>query len=295
MDFEKYVENAWARHGDAPAEVLGGLEGGLALATTPENAAALAQLTVHVTGEHLGLWLEGVERLGRIRARFQSDMTAALSSALDRGEAILRHCEHEDASLEHLPKADRIRVLAVAASALQAHGNSKRAIQEFRKALALTEADLERDPAVARTLAVSGNNLACALEEKEGRDANDTELMLLAAKTGRKFWEIAGTWLEVERAEYRLAKAYLAAGDPVAALDHAALCLKSCRDHQAEDLERFYAHECLAACHAKGGDLKNAKAAALAAKSHYDRMNAENQESVRQDLVSLERLLEPGA
>jgi hypothetical protein len=37
--------------------------------------------------------------------------------------------------------------------------------------------------------------------------------MIFAAKTTRKYWEIAGTWLEIERAEYRLAMTYLAAGD----------------------------------------------------------------------------------
>lgn len=38
--------------------------------------------------------------------------------------------------------------------------------------------------------------------------------MLLAAQTARKFWEQAGTWLQVEKAEYRLSMTYLQAGDP---------------------------------------------------------------------------------
>lgn len=62
-----------------------------------------------------------------------------------------------------------------------------------------------------RALAVTGNNLACTLEEKNHRSLQETELMILASRTARKYWELAGGWLEISRAEYRLAMNYLQA------------------------------------------------------------------------------------
>ena len=60
-----------------------------------------------------------------------------------------------------------------------------------------------------RALAITGNGLACTLEEKPDRTADERALMILAAQTARHHWAIAGTWLETERAEYRLANTWL--------------------------------------------------------------------------------------
>ncbi len=49
--------------------------------------------------------------------------------------------------------------------------------------------------------------------------------MIAAAQAGRRFWALAGTWLETERAEYRLAMTWLQAGDATQARHHAQQCL----------------------------------------------------------------------
>jgi hypothetical protein len=69
-----------------------------------------------------------------------------------------------------------------------------------------------RDAAAQRALAAAGNNLAAGLEEKPDRDAAGTAGMVAAAQAGVECWRRAGTWLEHERAEYRLARSLLAAG-----------------------------------------------------------------------------------
>ena len=66
----------------------------------------------------------------------------------------------------------------------------------------------------AWSAAVAGNNLAATLEEKPDRDAFETEGMLTAAQGGLHHWKLAGGWMEEERAEYRLARSLLQAGDP---------------------------------------------------------------------------------
>jgi hypothetical protein len=69
--------------------------------------------------------------------------------------------------------------------------------------------------------------------------------MILAAETGRKYWELAGTWVEVERAEYRLAMTYMHAGQLDKALKHARLCESICNENDAAPFEKFFAAEAL--------------------------------------------------
>ena len=124
------------------------------------------------------------------------------------------------------------------------------------------------DPA-ARTLAITGNNLAADLEEKSDRSDGETKLMLKAAEIGRRYWEVSGTWVEVERAEYRLAISHLKAGDPKQALVHADNCLQICRDRQSSLFEQFFAHEARTRCLRDLGQEDDAKAALADAKSAF--------------------------
>lgn len=123
---------------------------------------------------------------------------------------------------------------------------------------------LAPDDAANRALAVAGNNLACTLEEKAGRSAEERELMILAAQTGLRFWAVAGGWLETERAEYRLAMTWLQVGDLVQARVHAQRCLDIVQRESAPALERFFAWEALAvvARAAGGADAPSAMAQA---------------------------------
>ncbi len=104
---------------------------------------------------------------------------------------------------------------------------------------------IKSDPA-NQIQAITGNNLAAGLEEQANRSLDETELMIFAAKTARKYWEISGTWLEIERAEYRLAMTYLAAVDLSVSFNHAQACLEISREHAAEPLELFFGYEALA-------------------------------------------------
>ena len=75
--------------------------------------------------------------------------------------------------------------------------------------------------------------------------------MLFAAKLARKYWELAATWLEVERAEYRLSQSHLSAGEIELAIQHAKLCLEICQNNSANPMELFFAYECFAKIYRK--------------------------------------------
>ena len=139
---------------------------------------------------------------------------------------------------------------------MREHGRGAEANRHYISALELAEDVLdEKDPS-NRTLAITSNNLACALEEKESLTAFENDLMIRAATAARKYWEIAGTWVEIQVAEYRLAKTYLKANKPTEALTHAHECDKICTANRAGDVDMFFAYEALARAYKAAGEAK---------------------------------------
>ena len=78
--------------------------------------------------------------------------------------------------------------------------------------------------------------------------------MVAAAEGGLRYWRLAGTWLEEERAQYRLARSLLQAGNPADAVLHARQCVDVCTANDAPPFERFFAYAVLAIAQARCGD-----------------------------------------
>ena len=174
-----------------------------------------------------------------------------------------------------LASPDLAHAHAVAASALAAQHRQADAIGHYRAARAAAAAGLpDGDPAI-RALAVTSNNLAATLEETSGRSAAETATMLDAAAAAREHWARAGGWLEVERAEYMLAKCRLAAGDAAGALRHARECVAICERNDADAFERFFAHGVSAQAHRALGDAAAFGAAKSAALTLHDALPAD--------------------
>ena len=102
--------------------------------------------------------------------------------------------------------------------------------------------------------------------------------MLQAAAVGRRYWARAGTWLETERAEYRLARCWLAAGDPAQARQHAQACLALVDAQPAPPaLERFFACEALALTERAAGQAAAEAAAVDGMRRAFEHLSAEDQ------------------
>jgi tetratricopeptide (TPR) repeat protein len=286
MSLMEFVQKGWADHAEDEEGVFARLPEGLGLVTEAAHIPPLAALTVHVGGEHLGRWDDALGLLDRMGDNELLEAGSAEDKALRRSMAILHlgagrqeafeECLAQGATGGDVPAAsDRIRVLAVASSALAAQKRTDEAIARFEEALSLAEyGPVKGDPA-AQALAITGNNLACELEEVGERSDAETRLMKTAAETGRRFWEIAGTWTNVERAEYRLAMTHLAAGDAAQALIHAGLCLAVCEENAADAGERFFAHEALAKAQHASGDADAATASRSSAATCLDEIEDE--------------------
>jgi hypothetical protein len=286
MDFDSWVERAWSDHADDAAGVAARIAGeGLTAAQGEAQLAALARLVHHVYGEHLGRYAEGRALLARLRGR------GAAAAAIGALDASLALCEGGADPRPALGPSERARTGALAAGGLLER-DPVRAGTLLREALADEEAAglADDDPAV-RSIAIAANNIACALETKAARSAAERELMILAALSARTHWARAGTWLETERAEYRLANTWLKAGDLVQARRHAQACLEIVAAHGDVPLEAFFGWEALGLIERAAANAAGHLEALARATAAFERLDEGDRGWCRK---SLEALAAPG-
>ena len=136
-------------------------------------------------------------------------------------------------------------------------------------------------------LAVGGNNLAAALEEKADRTPAQTAGMVDAARAALANWKRAGGWLEEERAEYRLAHSLLEAGQAAAAVGSARRCVAVCTQHAAAPLEQVFAHAVLALALRASGDAAGGDAARAQARHWFEQVPADERAWCEPELEKL--------
>lgn len=247
MDFSTFHTQAWDDHVTVAREVAQRLSQGVPLVTTESQLTQLANLAHHVHGAHLGEWRAGTAFIEGLTALplFQPEGASGQSLRRCLASLALSAGDEGAAGMDAMSTSDRIQVGAMAATNLAEH-NIARSMGLLQAALdQAARAGLAAADPVHRALAIAGNNLACTLEEKPERSTEERALMILAAQTARHHWAIAGTWLETERAEYRLAMTWLQAGDLAQARTHAQNCLEIVAANDGAALERLFGWEAL--------------------------------------------------
>lgn len=282
---DDFVEQAWNDHATDAAAVAARLPQGLSLAHDDDGVMRLAALAHHVLGEHLGRWADGLAFLGQLAERGVHGAGGAASIA--RCVASLRLCAGGDVEIPPAMSAsDQCRVAAMAASGLAAF-DAARASDLLHDAVARAQPLPDADPGV-RALAANGNGIAGTLQELAPLGPAQRELMIRAAEVARASWQRAGSWLEVERAEYRLALCWLAAGDAAQALQHARRCDAIVRANGALPLEVFFAAEALCLPLRALGDGAGHKAALAGARQAFDALAADDRAWCRATLDKIE-------
>ena len=267
MTLQALIEAGWRDHGDQPEDVAVRLAEALPLLRQPSDYPPFVRLVAHVYGEHLGEWRRGIELL-EASTRLPSFEPSA-SAAVQRGVATLRLGGGDRSAVQGLGDADRAYVFASAADALAARGDFPTAIEFLGQALACDTTSIPRDHPAIRALAICGNNLSAALEGKPDLSPAERTAMLAAAECGLRYWTLAGTWLEEERAHYQLARCQLRAGDAAAALASIDRCLGVCERNDAPPFERFFGHAVRALAARAQGDDAAFEAGRRAALAHY--------------------------
>lgn len=275
MSFDEFMKTAWSDHADRADEVAARLAASLHVVDTASQIPRYAGLVTHVYGEHLGQWTQGVIVHEALRGAPAFDDSPEARGAIARGIAALTYCAGDASALLPLSVEDRVAVLAVASSAMLGRHDHAAALAAFDEALQGAQGGLPAGSPALRSLAIGGNNLAAALEEKQDRDEAQTAGMLRAAEAGVTYWTLAGGWLEQERAEFRLTRSLLQAGQPATAA--ARRCLAVCAANDAPDFERFFGHAVLALALRAAGDLAGHDAARQQALACYANVPADEQ------------------
>jgi len=287
MTLEAFLESAWNDHAEHTSEVATRIERSLALVAKPDDIAPFVRIATHVFGEHLAEWQRGIELIESIRRMPAADGDAA-ASAIVRGVATLRVARGDADALDALAPEDRVFALAGAAAAFAGRNDHRRALDAYAAALAVAKSGLPAKSPALRALAVGGNNLACALEEKIDRDAAQTDGMVCAAEAALEYWRLAGTWLEEERAHYRLARSLIAAGRPQPAIASARRCIDVCDANNAPPFERFFGEAALALAQRAAGDNEGSAAARARARAWHDQVADDEKQWCASDRAELD-------
>lgn len=287
MDFDSRIGQAWADHAhDSPA-VAAQLPELAALATTEPQLERVIGLAMHVHGVHLADWAGGRATLEELRRHAAYRDESSSGQSVRRGLAALTLSADAAAEPEGLSASDAVRVHAMAAENLLDH-DAVRSAELFRQALALAErSGLPDTDAMHRTLGITANSLACTLEEKPTRSADERALMIRAAQAARHHWERAGTWLNVERAEYRLAMTWLQAGDLARARQHAQTCLEIIAANEGAALEQLFGWEALGRVERAAGNATGHAHALAKARAAFDALAPGDQGWCRESIDQL--------
>lgn len=294
MDFDRFLDQAWTDHAEHAAAVAERLaDPGLALLQQEAQVVPLAFLAQHVHGQHLGRWAEGLDFQQRLAALPLVAAGSATAASLQRFAAVMKLAGGLADDRPAQSASEAARITAMTAAALNAHDTARsRAL--LHEAVNAIEAHAlpDSDPAV-RALAASANNLAGALEDRPVRSDAERALMILAAETARLYWARAGSWLETERADYRLAKTWLKAGDAARALHHAQQCLATVQGHGAVALEVFFALEVQGLAQAALGRTDAAQETLALARAAHAALDENDRSGCQATLSTLERALPP--
>lgn len=284
---EEFLKTAWSDHGDHPQTVADRLAGALNRVHATAQLPPFVRLLVHVYGEHLAQWQTGEALLVSLREQLVFEPDEAATQALLSGIATLRYAGGDASALDALAASDRASALATAASASAAQHDTGRAIASYTEALRIADLGLPAGSPVLRELAIAGNNLAITLEQKKDRQSDETSALVVCAQAALIYWKLAGTWLEEERAEYRLARSLLQAGQAVTAIAAAQRCVAVCVAHEAPAFEQFFAYAVLAMAHQAAGQASAYAHNCLLALGHWETLEPEDRPWCRDDLAEL--------
>lgn len=202
MNFTDYLNNAWSTHASNPKEVADEFKTNFNLMNSDDDVMAISRLIVHVCGEHLGNWQQGIELLRKLK----NNAPIKDKNEMNRLMAILDLGNNPNISIDKFSPSDKTIIYATTAAALASLGGIKNAVVLYLKACEIAQVEISAEDPANRSLAIASKSIARTLENKKERTQKESELMIAAATTARKYWEIAGNREEVELCQETLKK-----------------------------------------------------------------------------------------
>lgn len=243
-DFETFINQCWQQHEAEPVQIYTQLEQALAQVESIKHAERILPLMLHTSIGHLHRPVQFLDSLDKLE---NGVVTQCL--ARQRAKLVAQYfVDGNESLIASLEVVDQRRVFAQIANELSAMNKLAQASEWLVKATAGLKVDSTTEP-LARSIAITGNNLACQYEELAQRSEMDIQNMLEAATLALQYWKIAGGWMQEERAEYRLAMSFLKAGEPSKAKIHAQRCEEICQNNGGDAFELFCANDLLMLVH----------------------------------------------
>ena len=268
MSIDQLIQQGWADHERASAEVAERLEASLDLIQDAAGAAQVMSLGNHTIGDHLG---------DRPRAaRLCEAVAAKLGDAADANVHVYLAAsrrlagDHEGAAAAQRAAgpdpALGVRIGMIVAQGHAEAGAWQDADTIYRAMLAAAEA-MAPGHAAERAVAVTSNNVASELLGVRARDDAADALMATAAEAAYRYWSRIGTWVNKERGEYLLSMVHRALGEAEAARAWAERGLATIEEADGEEpVDAAFLQLARAAACRDAGDAE-AHAAALATAS----------------------------
>ncbi|SMF82216.1 hypothetical protein [Pseudobacteriovorax antillogorgiicola] len=288
--FKKYIGDSWARHGQDPHGVAERLIHGVSLIKSEQDLIALLKISYHVTISHLKdlSQFEAVLESLQSHSEEHPDLRVAELSAKFSEAASLNMRPAEEQSQKST--AYKVSSYALASASFAHQGNWDEAKKHLELAKKYVD-DGNAESEGLRDLAVSSNNIALDVESETSiPDPTATALMIDAALTARKYWEMIGSWLEVERAEYRLSASYLKAQNLDLARQAARNGISICENNGTDPLELFFAYEALAKVENTAQQLSAYAEAVTRMEEMFELIGPDNQPWCQSILESIKEL-----
>ena len=249
LDADALLAQADALHDDEPPRALEMLRALDIAALSTGRLGRLSFLLAHVAGEKFGLWGEAVAGLRAIVAQAGPDVTplilrhAAVAAQLAADDGLAREwtqalAASADASLDKARALVALGAVQFSASRLSAEAAARQALHALAAAAALQDTPGNGLDAAFGAVA---NNLASDLLERPLSDLAQPGLrdaLARAAELAQHLWDVAGTWVQRERARYLSAMAANALGDGEAGAAHARAGLALLDEFDVDEGER---------------------------------------------------------
>lgn len=286
MKFKEYLSNAWMTHEMESKKILDEAKENFKLMETEDDVMSMARLIAHISGEHLGQWEKGIDLLRKMK----NNATIKDKNEMNRLVGMLNLGNFPNTDITSYSYSDQSRILAMTSSALANLGGLKNAGKFLKSAIQISDTHLEKLDPANKTIAMMSHNIASALEKKMEQSENQKEFMVFAANAARRFWEIAGTWKEIERAEYQLALTYLKASQNQVAHKCAHECLRIVNENHDETLELFFAYEVIILTSLATGNISGLERTKELFRGTFDRLSIEDQSWCKATLDKVENL-----
>ncbi len=229
-------------HDEQPDRAAEGLRALDVAALPVDRLPLLAFLMLHVLGEKLGLWAEAAERIERLRAVRADAPLAVLAHA-----AVAVHLAGRSGgkALADLGAAGGVAeaqtLVALNALGLRPPAATAALATELER---LAEASTTFDPGgrLNQRLAIGFNNTTTRLLELASPPVDPAirSALLAGSAAALRFWQTAGTWVNLERALYLRALVRNRVGDPAAARDDCRQALDVIAAHGGEEIDRAF-------------------------------------------------------